>query len=268
MLPDLHIHTARCGHAHGEMAAYVEAARRRGVTHLGFADHIPMYWLPSSRRDPALAMGEDDLPVYVENVLALRRENPDLTISLGIEADYIPGYEDRLRAILSAYPFDYVLGSVHYLDGWGFDHPDQVEEYARRDIDEIYRQYFLAMQEAARSGLFDVMAHPDLIKKFGHRPRMELEDLYDQTARVLAGAGVCVEVNTAGLRKPVREIYPALEFLKCCYHCGVPATPGSDAHHPDQVAFGWAEAKKWLAAAGYRQVALFAKRSRQFVPIR
>ncbi|OAT81817.1 histidinol-phosphatase HisJ family protein [Desulfotomaculum copahuensis] len=267
MLPDLHWHTRRCGHAGGRMEEFVAAARRAGITHGGFADHIPIYWLPPEQRDRGLAMDPEELPRYVLRVRQLQDENPALDLALGIEADYIPGFEGQLAGLLSGYPFDYVIGSVHYLDGWGFDNPALVDEYARRDVDELYRQYFALLQRAAASGLFDVLAHPDLIKKFGCRPQLDLTPLYEETARVLADSGICLEVNTAGLAAPAREIYPALKMLEICRRYGVPATTGSDAHQPQQVGRGMAAALSWLQQAGYREVAVFKGRRRRMIKI-
>lgn len=267
MLPDLHWHTRRCGHAGGQMEEFVAAARRAGITHGGFADHIPIYWLPPEQRDPGLAMAAEELPRYVRRVRQLQDENPDLDLALGIEADYIPGFEGHLAGLLTGYSFDYVTGSVHYLDGWGFDNPALVAEYAQKDVDELYRQYFTLVQRAAASGLFDVLAHPDLIKKFGYRPRRDLTPLYEETARVLAQSGICLEVNTAGLVAPVQEIYPALEMLKLCRQYGVPVTTGSDAHQPQQVGRGMSVALSWLQLAGYREVAVFKARRRRMVAI-
>lgn len=264
-LPDYHIHTRRCGHAAGAPGAYVAAARAAGLKEIGFADHIPMYWLPEAERDPGLAMREEELAEYVAEVARLREENPDLTIRLGIEADFLPGQTEKLAAVLSKFPFDYVIGSVHYIDGWGFDHPDKLAGYGMRDIREIYNDYFLLLQEAARSGLFDIVAHPDLVKKFGYRPEGDLRPWYEETAAVFAAGGVCVEVNTAGLRAPVGEIYPALDFLKACRERNVPATAGSDAHAPAQVGYAWEQALEWLQAAGYREAAVFEKRRRRLV---
>ncbi len=267
MLPDLHLHTSRCGHATGDMEEYIAVARYRGLKSIGFADHVPMYWLPPGERDPALAMAEEELPRYIESVRRLQRANTGLTIYLGIEADYIPGCEDQLRTLLCRYPFDYVLGSVHYLGGWGFDNPDLVQEYTRRDVDELYRQYFQMVQQAARAGLFDVIAHPDLIKKFGYRARMDLRELYEETARACAEGDVCIEVNTAGLRVPAGEIYPSLDFLKLCRRYQVPVTVGSDAHQPHLVAYGWDRARDWLLAAGYRELVVFRERRREVIPL-
>ena len=267
VLPDLHWHTRRCGHAAGGMEEYVAAARAAGIRCGGFADHIPMYWLPRERRDPGVAMAEEELPRYVSRVKQLQRENPDLQLGLGIEADYIPGWEGRLGELLSGLPFDYVIGSVHYLDGWGFDNPALLAEYDRRDIDRLYREYFEQLCRAAASGLFDVLAHPDLIKKFGFRASMDLNPLYADAARELAESGVCVEVNTAGLAAPVREIYPALEFLVHCRRRGVPATVGSDAHRPEQVGRHMGEALQLLRRAGYREVVIFKQRKPVFLPL-
>jgi len=244
MIVDYHIHTSRCGHARGTMEEYVLAARSRGLKEIGFADHIPMYWLPEKQRDSELAMSLGELPGYVEEVYFLREKYPDMVIRLGIEADYIPGKETILNELLSRYAFDYVLGSVHYVDGWGFDNPSFISKYREWDIDELYRRYFRLVQQAALSGLFDVIAHPDLIKKFGYRPAGSLLPVYEETAKIFKKAGVCVEINMAGLRAPVGEIYPHPEFLRQCSKQGLKFSLGSDAHAPEQVGLGLEQALK------------------------
>ncbi|MFA7467117.1 MAG: histidinol-phosphatase HisJ family protein [Desulfotomaculaceae bacterium] len=262
LLPDYHIHTARCGHASGGMKEYVEQALTLGLKEIGFADHVPMYWLAEGDRDPELAMPECDLADYVAEIGKLRGLYPDITIRLGIEADYIPGYEEKLRRILERYRFDYVLGSVHYVDGWGFDNPAYIQRYETCDLDELYFRYFKLVRQAAQSRLFDIMAHPDLVKKFGFKPRCNLQVLYDETARVFAEAGVCVEINTAGLRVPTGEIYPAEGFLRACRNNGVPVTTGSDAHLPNQVGHQFDSALDLLTRVGYIKVALFNARKK------
>ncbi len=267
MIPDYHIHTCRCGHARGEMRHYVEEARKRGLREIGFADHVPMYWLPGERRDPGLAMHEGEFPDYVAEVLSLTEACQDIAVRLGVEVDYVPGHEETAAGIIAGYSFDYVIGSVHFIDGWAFDSPHQLEEYGRRAIEDVYRDYFQLLCRAAGTGLFDIMAHPDLVKKFGYRPKADLAGLYRQAAEAFARAGVCVEVNTAGLRWPAGEIYPALEFLKICRMEGVPAVTGSDAHAPDQVGLAFAQARELLLAAGYTEVALFRGRKKRMVKI-
>lgn len=267
MMIDYHLHTSRCGHARGEMPEYIEEARKKGLTEIGFSDHAPMYWLSREQRDPGLAMEEADFPGYIAEVLSLAESYPDVKVRLGVEVDYIPGYEEKAARMLSGYPFDYVIGSVHFIDGWAFDSPYQLEEYGRRDIREVYRQYFELVCRAAGSGLFDIMAHPDHVKKFGFQPGKALTDFYRQAARAFAGAGVCVEVNTAGLRWPAGEIYPSLEFLSLCRKEGVPAVTGSDAHSPDMVGLHFDLARDLLLEAGYTEVALFKGRQRRMVKI-
>lgn len=267
MIPDYHIHTSLCGHAGGDMEQYVEEAGKKGFKEIGFSDHVPMYWLAAECRDPGLAMDDLEFPGYVSRVLSLRESSPELSIRLGVEVDYIPGWESEAGKIISAYPFDYVIGSVHYIDGWGFDNPALIGEYSRRQLGEIYRQYFDLICGAAKSGIFDVIAHPDLVKKFGYRLSPAPVELYRRAARAFAGAGVCLEVNTAGLRVPAGEIYPSLEFLRLCRLEGVPASTGSDAHAPELVGANFSEALELLKEAGYDEVAVFSRRQRMMMKI-
>ncbi|HBV99013.1 MAG: histidinol phosphatase [Peptococcaceae bacterium BICA1-7] len=267
MIPDYHIHTGRCGHASGGMRQYADEAVNKGLGEIGFSDHIPMYWLPSDSRDPGLAMAEEQFPGYVAEVLGLKSEFSSLSIRLGVEVDYIPGRETAIKPFLLGCPFDYVIGSVHYIDGWGFDNPALLEEFGRQNIDEIYEKYFDLLCAAASSRLFDIIAHPDLIKKFGHRPAAPPLELYRRAAVAMAGAGVCVEVNTAGLRVPAEEIYPSLDFLRICRLEGVPASTGSDAHAPGLVGAGFSQAADLLREAGYREVAVFKGRTRNMIKI-
>lgn len=263
-LVDYHIHTQRCGHARGEMAGYVKRAIQAGLPEMGFSDHIYMYWLPLEQRDPELAMPEDQFDAYVEDVLRLRREYPDITIRLAVEADFIPDHEPALKAILERYPWDYVLGSVHFIGAWGLDDSRYIDGYDRWDIDELYELYFSLVLRAANSGYFETMAHLDLVKKFGHRARKDLADLYARVAKGLAAAGVAIEVNTAGLYKPVGELYPHLDLLTACRKAGVPATLGSDAHAPEEVARGFPEALEHLKLAGYQRMLSYQNRKREW----
>ncbi|MFN8524402.1 MAG: histidinol-phosphatase HisJ family protein [Chloroflexota bacterium] len=266
-LVDYHIHTARCGHASGEMQAYVDQAIRVGLPEMGFSDHIFMYWLDPERRDPELAMREDEFTQYVEDVDALRRRHSEIEIRLSVEADFIPGAEETLKRILDAHPFDYVLGSVHFIGDWGMDDSRQIKGYDSWDIDELYETYFDLICRGAESGFFDTIAHLDVVKKFGHRSRTDPRDLYARVARRLAATEVAVEVNTAGLRKPVGELYPHLDLLKACREAGVPATLGSDAHKPEEVGKGYGEAVAYLKAAGYERVVAYEQRRRDWRPL-
>ncbi|MGO0123559.1 histidinol-phosphatase HisJ family protein [Desulfothermobacter acidiphilus] len=260
-LIDYHVHTARCGHAVGSMQEYLRQAELLGLAELGFADHLPLYFLPPERRDAGLAMPMEELGEYVAEVEELRGK-ARLSVKLGIEADYIPGWERELASLLAAYPFDYVLGSVHFLDGWGFDNPAESAGYEKWDVDLLYERYFTTLQRSVRSGLFDIVAHPDLIKKFGFRPRGELLFLYRETVAAISEVDLAVEVNTAGLRHPVGEIYPSVEFLRLCRRYWVPVTLGSDAHRPQDVGRDFDLALDLLCTVGYKEVACFTGRRR------
>ncbi|HWI54466.1 MAG TPA: histidinol-phosphatase [Desulfobacteria bacterium] len=264
---DYHIHTKMCGHASGEMEEYVEAAMKKGLKEIGFSDHIPMYFLPAGERDASIAMAEEQLPVYTAKVKELQKKYSGFPIKLGIEADYVPGMEQEASDILSRYEFDYCLGSIHFIDGWGFDQSRYIAEYEKWDLYELYERYFGILGQAAASGLFDTLSHPDLIKKLGFRPEGDLTPLYKKTVKIIADSGVCVEINTAGLRVPAAELYPAAGFLRLCCDAGVSVTLGSDAHKPEQVGAGFAEALALLKDVGYTKVVTFTGRGRNYCPI-
>ncbi len=262
-LVDYHVHTARCGHAIGGIERYVERAIGAGITELGFSDHLYMYWLPPERRDPELAMAEWEHDFYIEDVERCRgRYASDITIRLSTEADFIPGHEQELERILRAYHWDYVIGSVHFIGEWGFDDSRYRSGFDGRDIDALYAEYFELVGASAETGLFDTIGHCDLVKKFGHRPAQPQAEAYVRLAARFARAGVCVEVNTSGLRKPVGEMYPHPELLAACYAAGVPLTFGSDAHAPGEVAADYASACELARAVGYSRYVRFDERRR------
>jgi histidinol-phosphatase (PHP family) len=253
-LIDCHIHTARCGHATGTVAQMVSAAVFGGLTGIVMTEHLP---LPDDL-DPQrrLSMHRDQLESYVDEVTALASRVQGLEVVLGAEADWLPDRSMHVNEVVSAsraLGVRVVLGSVHFIDGWAFDDPNDVEEWTRRDVDEVYERYFTLWCDAARSGLFDVMAHPDLPKKFGHRPSRDPEEFYRAAAGAAAEGAVGIEVSTAGLRKPVGELYPADGMLTAFAQAGVPASVGSDAHSPAEVGFGIATAYDGLVRSGYTQ---------------
>jgi histidinol-phosphatase (PHP family) len=266
-LHDYHMHSYLCGHGDGAPADYAARAVALGLDEIGVSEHIPMYWLPEGERDPTIAMPEAALPRYLELVEEARRAAPGLPVRLGLEADFIPGQEPALQALLARYPWDYVLGSVHFIGRWGFDDPRYVDEFARRDVDAVYEEYFSLVEQAAQTGLFDTMAHLDLVKKFGHRPRAALGSRYARLARALAACDVCVELNTAGLLKPVGEIYPHVDLIRALRAADVPVTLGSDAHSPTLVGYEFGRAARLLREAGYERVVRFEGRRRSYAPL-
>ena len=262
MLVDYHIHTKMCGHASGDMEEYLATAKRLGIGEIGFADHLPLYFLAPEKRPPGYAMNCEELPDYVAAVVRLQEKSGGVRIKLGIEADYAPGFAEQLSKILKSQAFDYVLGSVHFLDGWSFDNEEEIDQYNNWKLMDLYDLYFTYLQQAADSGCFDVMAHPDLIKKFGFVPDGSLLPLYEDTLRVFKRAGVCMEVNTAGLRYPIGEFYPAPTLLRMAVRRGVPLTLGSDAHKPDQVGAGFGTVIAFLKEIDCHELTLFDRRRR------
>jgi len=189
-----------------------------------------------------------------------------LSVKLGIEVDYFPGIEAELAELLAPYPWDYVLGSVHFVDGFPVDQePGLVHKLP---AGEAWRRYFVWLRNAARSGLFDVLSHPDLIKFFGVRaPDEETHYLHVETADAIEAAGVCVEVSAAGLHKPVGELYPDRPLLEACHVRGIPITLASDAHEAANVGREVELAVALAREVGYETVTVFDGRQRRQEPL-
>jgi histidinol-phosphatase (PHP family) len=250
------------------MERYVERAIEAGLTELGFSDHLFAYWLPADQRDPELTMAEWEHDFYIQDVERCReRYASDITIRLSTEADYIPGHVQTLASILGRYDWDYVIGSVHFIDGWGFDNPRNSSGFEQWQIDALYARYFELVGASAETGLFDTIGHSDLVKKYGHRPEADQSEAYATLAERLSRAGVCVEVNTGGLRKPVGELYPHPQLLSAFNRAGVPVTFGSDAHAPHEVAADLAAACALMRQAGYADFVKYAGRQRTAVQL-
>jgi histidinol-phosphatase (PHP family) len=276
-LADYHVHLEKGPYTAEWLGRFVAVAQQRGLGELGLTEHLCDFYEGQEASGTWWAGAPEDedreysrrwwqgrprcsLDEYVTLVKDARPEG--ITLRLGVEVDYFPAAEASLRQLLAAYPFDLVLGSVHWLDGWGFDHLSRLERWQGRDVDAVYRRYFAELGRAARSGLFDVLAHVDLIKIAGFRPSFDLTPLYAEAAQTIAAAGVAVEVSTAGLRKPVGEIYPAEPFLRLLYEYGVPITLASDAHTPQDVGLDFEAAVDLVRRCGYERICSFSQRVR------
>ncbi len=263
---DYHLHTSRCCHATGTPEEYLAEAELKNIREIGFADHFPLGLLGYSPRNQ-VTMNPAELEDYIREIDALRRSSGRVDIKLGIEVDYLPGTEDKLSGLLEQYSFDYVIGSIHFMDDWDFTHPVYADTYRERDLDRLYNTYFELVWDMCRSGLFDIIGHIDVIKKFGYRPSYNLEPLWAETARVLGETGTCVELNTAGRDAPVGEFYPDGSLLEKCFAERVSVTMGSDAHGPQQVGRYFEEAVDILKKTGYRELAVFEKRIKSAVSL-
>ncbi len=262
-LSDYHVHTSRCGHAGGSSREFVEAAISRGLSEIAFTDHIPHYFLAAEDHDPSLAMAEEDFEGYVAEVRGLAREyRGRISVLLGLEADYAEGHEPGLASWLAKADWDLVLGSVHHVAGGWIDSPGAPRRFEREGIEPLYREYYRLLSRAAATGFFDVLAHFDLPKKFGHRPKEPLEREEEQAIEAAARAGCAVEVSSAGLRKPVGEIYPEARLLRRLVSRGVPITFSSDAHAPAEVGWGFDRLLDHARACGAREFVRFARRGK------
>ena len=247
---DLHMHTPLCRHAEGEPVEYARRALELGLPEIGFSDHSPM------RRDDFddWRMRLDQLGEYVERVERARRDVPQLPIRLGLEVDYIPGHEEWIRELAARHPWDYFIGSVHYVsDTWAVDDPAKLSEWKSRDAFEVWSAYFERLTAAAASGLFEIIGHADLPKKFGHRPTRDCAPLHERFLDAAKKSGCALDLNTAGLRKECREIYPAPGILRLAAAKGVPITFGSDAHAPGEVGMNFEEAVALARDCGYTE---------------
>ena len=275
MLTDYHVHLRQDEVAGTPASEYLtaanaeryrEAAAERGIEELGVSEHVYRFEQALEVWDHELwrHCARDDLDAYCQFV----REETDLR--LGIEADFIPGSEDRMAELLAAREFDYVVGSIHFVGDGALD-------YDRYDIwspgqspDRVWRTYFEWLAEAAASGMFDILAHPDIVKYWGpaqRPPERDLRYYYEVAMEGIAESGIAVEISTAGLRKPVAEIYPSRAFLEMVVDAGNPITLSSDAHTPEQVGYGYDRALELLASLGVGELSVFERRERRLEPI-
>jgi len=255
---DLHNHTTRCNHATGTVDEYIQRAIELGIDIYGFSEHAPMNF------DPHYRLSFEDMSIYEDEVLQAKRAYQDkIQIVLGYEVDYLKGYIDD-RVIYNK-RVDYLIGSVHFLNKWGFDNPEFIGEYKNRDIDDIWQEYFNAIEAMAKTGYFDIVGHLDLIKVFKYLPKKDIRLIAQNALKAIKGADMVIELNGAGLRKPIKEVYPSQTLLEVAYELNIPITFSSDAHSVEQVGFGYSEAIEIAKKIGYTKSVTFEQRDRQLV---
>jgi len=274
VLTDYHVHlrpderenTAERFFTRANAERYREAAAERGIEELGVAEHIYRFsqalevWEHPFWRTYAV----DDLDDYC----AFVRQETDL--KLGIEADYIPGREDRMANLLDRRDWDYVIGSVHFIGDEALDTDEFSVWTQTASAERIWSRYFETLGQAAQSGLYDILAHPDLVKVWGNErplPDGDLRRFYYPAMEVIADCDVAVEVSTAGFRKPVGEIYPAPAFLEMAIDAGKPIALSSDAHTPDLIGYEYERALELLDSMGVKELAVFERRQRRMEPV-
>jgi histidinol-phosphatase (PHP family) len=263
---DYHLHTPFCRHASGSMEDYVIKALERRIEEICFTPHMPLPDFPRGGSD--LRMDYQELDRYIDSVQELRARYPGYTILCGVEADYYAGYESYLKRVLSRYDFDLVLLSVHFVHSWpgnnwlfGFDFPDKT-------ISQIYSEYFAEIKQGIKTGLFDCVAHLDVIKQPGYPVlqgnRGDVEEILD-----LCGAyNMSVEINTSGLRKQIGEMYPSRDILDLIVEREIPLVTSSDAHGPGSIAYGFSKLYSLLSELPRCTIARYRRRSAQSISIR
>jgi histidinol-phosphatase (PHP family) len=273
MLTDYHVHlrpddldaSAERYFTAENVERYLEASHEAGIEELGVSEHVYRFTAALDVWDHAFwseyAVG--DLDAYCDFVAS----SP---LRLGLEMDYVPGREDRIASLLEGRPFDYVIGSVHFVGDDAVDDDEYDIWEGPADADSIWRRYFETLAELVRSGLYDIVAHPDLVKIWGRArpvPERDLRFYYEPAVEAIAEAEIAVEVSTAGLRKPVAELYPAPAFAAMCIDAGAPFSLSSDAHVPEEVGRDYDRAVETMGGWGIDEIAVFEQRARRLEPL-
>lgn len=250
---DLHVHLL--GHldrkaTRENIQSYLDQAVRMKINQIGFADH-DYYW------------DELDLDLIRE----VSREYPGLEVRIGLELEYREGQEERIWQLIESYPFDYVIGSVHEIEGWAFDFSSEQDRHYAQDSDNLYKNYFKAIEKAACSGLFSIIGHFDLIKIFGVRPHTDVRILAANALEAVKDNGLVLELNTNGRYKPVREFYPETKIIEMAKEMGIPFTLGSDAHEAGNVGRDIREACALLKSLGVKELMGFTNGRKQLFRI-
>ena len=235
----------------------VRMAIEKGLEEIGFSDHVclkPVDW----------AIREEDIPVMTRQILDLKLKYQDqIKIRYGIEVDYFPGYENEIKDLIESIPVDYIIGSIHFIGDWNFDTDESL--YGKWTNNELYEMYFGLVQQAAKSGLFDIICHLDIIKKFRVYPESNQDQLFEDTIKIIKAHNLVVELNTSGMDRPCAEFTPGSKFLELCYINHVPVTLSSDAHHAVQIASHFESAVDLLSQIGYTEIIGFNNRIRRII---
>lgn len=254
---DLHNHTTRCNHAEGTVDAYIQKAIELGIDIYGFSEHAPMDF------DPHYRLALNEMEAYTHDILTAKERYKDkIEILLGYEVDWLPNHMDN--RVLNA-KVDYLIGSVHFIDKWSFDNPEFIGGWENRPIDEIWEAYFEATTAMVRSGKFDIVGHLDLIKVFKYLPKQDIRLLAQETLQAIKQTNMVLEINTAGLRKPIQELYPSKMLLEVASTLDIPITFSSDAHAVEQVGYAYDEATTLARELGYTKAVTFKRRDRELI---
>ncbi len=276
--PDYHTHNALCHHADGTLEEYVQSAISKGLAGFAFNDHFPQWYMPPGPPYNTYSMERTELSGYFQTARQLQENyKKQVPVRIGMEVDYtqtIPDCKDLLKHELAIWPFDFIYGSVHVVtvdgDTWTVDDEKYMDKWDKGRNDAFFEAYWQNVQVAIKSGLFDIIGHIDLPKKFAKKPEHpeRITPLVDESIELLAKWKLATEINTAGWYKPVEEQYPSLDILKKLAKAGIGIVIGSDAHKPEYVARDFPRAIKLLREAGFEELCEFSKRKCTKVPLK
>ena len=255
---DLHNHTILCNHSNGSLEEFIKQAIKKDIGIYGFSDHAPMNY------DPKYRMNFEDMKRYENWINSLKEKYKDkIKILTGYEVDFTPFVDKKVleRKV------DYLIGSIHFLDNWGFDNPEFLSQWQDRDVDDIYKEYFKLVEELANSRYFDIVGHLDLIKVFNFKPKTDIKIVAKRAIEAIADNKLVVEINSAGIRKKVNEPYPSISLLEMIKNSNIDITFGSDAHNPKQVGFYIKECYNIAKIMGFRKITYFENREKFYKDI-
>ena len=265
---DLHTHHDRCGHARGGIRDYIEAGIENGLNIIGISDHTPYFSSEEDHPFPHITMATSQFPDYVAEVLKLKDEyTGKIEVLLGIEADFFPEYVDNYRQYFDRYPFDYIIGSIHHVDGVSIFKKDRWEGLSSKEQVRTKETYYSLIEQSARSGMYQILGHIDAMK--GYYPDFSKIQTaaVEHTLKVIAECDVAIEINTSGKTKYVGGWYPADEILEMALHHGVKVTFGSDAHDPHRVGDEFEQVRASLKEIGFKEWVYFKGRKRYAVNV-
>ena len=243
----------------------IEAARQAGIDEFGISDHYCLYpgGRPIEWSMPVVLLDE-----YVERIRMVAAETQSPIIRLGLEADYFPETIEQIQEIVAVHPFDYLIGSVHFVDDFPIDtDAGDWEAISPPERDEVWRLYWIRLKQMAESRAFDIVAHPDLPKKFGYLPSIDLEEEEQAALDAIAASGMSIEINTAGWYKPAAEMYPSLRLLREASRRNIPLQVNVDSHHPNTISRDYDRAASLAREIGYTKVVGYERRQRLTVPL-
>ena len=269
---DFHVHLENGPFSLEWMQKFVEVGKKRNVVEIGFSEHghrfkesVGLLASEGFRGEWTQKEATESIEDYIKAVEEAKKFG--FPVKLGIELDYVPEYEKEILKFSKSYPFDFVIGSVHWLGDFGFDHPLLKSMWEKSDVNKTYDEYFSVLIMAVKSGIFDFIAHPDVIKVFGYRAAKDMAPVYEELAKTAKDANICMEVSTAGLRKPVGEIYPSPELMSFFKKYDIPIIINSDAHLPEDVGRDFDKAMEFVKSFGYNKLCYFDKRIRKTIDI-